>query len=215
MTISATRILALRYFPLLVSLVILLILTPVVEVAGLQGKLLTLLFSLVLIAAVHVASRNRAQRVTAVALAIPWLVVSWAELFTDIPQSDIPEGVLLSCLLYFTMFVVTARMVTYKTADFDALCGGVALYLLIGISWAVSYRLIETIAPGSFATTQPQATEFFSRYLYFSFTTMTTLGYGDIAPVNPVAQIWAVLEAIAGLFYIALLISRLIALYRN
>ena len=52
-------------------------------------------------------------------------------------------------------------------------------------------------------------------FLYFSFTTLTTLGYGDMTGLHPVARVWSTLEAITGSLYIAVLVARLVSLYRN
>ena len=63
----------------------------------------------------------------------------------------------------------------------------------------------------------PQAVEFsaWTQFLYFSLTTLTTLGYGDITPINPFARIWATLEAVVGTLYVAILVARLVSLYRR
>ena len=76
------------------------------------------------------------------------------------------------------------------------------------------FVLIEGLQPGSFALGDAERGTIWSQLLYFSFTTLTTLGYGDISPLSPVARIWAVFEAICGTFFLAILISRLVSLYK-
>jgi voltage-gated potassium channel Kch len=60
-----------------------------------------------------------------------------------------------------------------------------------------------------------EARPFFHQFLYFSLTTLTTLGYGDITPLSPFAQIWSTLEAVVGTLYIALLVARLVGMYQS
>ncbi len=86
---------------------------------------------------------------------------------------------------------------------------------MIAAAWAVSYRVIEVAAPGSFSVSGQSLASIGSHWLYYSLTTITTLGYGDITPASPFARIWSTLEASAGVLYIALLIARLMSVYRK
>jgi hypothetical protein len=95
--------------------------------------------------------------------------------------------------------------------------GGIAAYLLLGMTWAYVYGLIEFAAPGSLRLPGPGAVRLNSPHfradvVYFSFVTLTTLGYGDIVPVGAFLRSMAVLEALMGQLYIATLIGRLVSL---
>jgi hypothetical protein len=92
----------------------------------------------------------------------------------------------------------------------DTIRGGVAVYFLIGILWALLYSLLLLFDSQSFSIEPPIV---FIDLLYFSFTTLSTLGYGDIAPLSGVARNLAVLEAIFGQLYIAILIARIVGLH--
>ena len=89
------------------------------------------------------------------------------------------------------------------------------MYLLLAITWAVSCDVIESLSPGSFVTTLAGAQLGFAGFLCFSLTTITTLGYGDITPVRPTAGIWSTLEAATGVFFMAILVARLVSLYQR
>ena len=93
----------------------------------------------------------------------------------------------------------------------------VGLYFLLGLFWNVLYGLVDIIQPGSFAEAQLPLLGRIepSKLLYFSLATLTTLGYGDIVPVKPAARILAVLEAAAGVLYIAIFVASLIASYQS
>ncbi len=102
-----------------------------------------------------------------------------------------------------------------ERVDADVVCGGVAVYIMIGLIWAVSYRVLEAGAPGSFASLWSDITKVWNQFLYFSLTTLTTLGYGDIHPATPVAGVWSTLEAVTGVLYLAVFVARLVSLYRR
>lgn len=95
----------------------------------------------------------------------------------------------------------------------DTLCGAVAVYLILGLIWAFAYGMLELHAPGSFHFGAAGPTTLHAeRFLGFSFTTLTTLGYGNVAPQNAEADALTTLEAIVGQFYLAVVIARFVAL---
>jgi voltage-gated potassium channel len=96
----------------------------------------------------------------------------------------------------------------------DRIVGAICVYVLIGLGWASVYETLDGVIPGSFrfpadtAWTTPSPT----RYRYFSFVTLATLGYGDVTPVTALAGTLASIEAIAGQLYIGITVARLVAL---
>jgi hypothetical protein len=103
----------------------------------------------------------------------------------------------------------------------DRIFAAVCVYLLIGYAWTFGYALVETVEPGSFrATAQAGSAIELGNYVsqvlemrYFSFVTLTTVGYGDIAPVSSAARTLAALEAITGQIYLTVLVARLVGLH--
>jgi Ion channel len=89
--------------------------------------------------------------------------------------------------------------------------GSVAVYLLLGLLWAVAYEIVEVLSPGSFSIGARQGATL-SQLGYFSFTTLTTLGFGDILPISPTARSLVVLEGLVGQLFPPILIARLVAL---
>ena len=115
---------------------------------------------------------------------------------------------LLSLLLL--LFVVLRRTLRGGPVTFHRIQGAVAAYLLLGVIWAYAYSLLTLARPGAF--TGPMSAEGPRAWLYFSFVTLTTVGYGDVLPVHPVARSLASLEAVVGPLYLAILIARLVSL---
>ncbi|MDH3664453.1 MAG: ion channel [Alphaproteobacteria bacterium] len=204
-----------KYFWLLAALLLLLVLSPFVEGVAWAEPLFGVLFTCLLIAAVNAARTRRWHLIVAGSIASIWIMLRWPGSFLDSTPKGILLDVIIIALLYLTIGIVLHRIIRVKETDFDLLCGAVSIYLLLGVTWAVTYRVIESLAPGSFALASPELAPTWTQFLYFSLTTLTTLGYGDITPMTPVAAIWSTLEAVAGTLYIALLIARLLSLYRN
>ena len=110
-----------------------------------------------------------------------------------------------------------------KHVTLDTIFGAVAVYLLIGIGWTHIYSLIETLEPGSFATRVGSSEQWhdwqsgtdgvYPRLLFFSFVTLTTLGYGDILPITAASKGFSIAEAVAGPVFLAILMARLVGLY--
>jgi Ion channel len=116
---------------------------------------------------------------------------------------------LLSLLLL--LGIVLAQTLRRGPITFHRIQGAVAAYLLLGVIWAHAYSLLAILRPGAFSgpvdtADGPRA------LLYFSFVTLTTVGYGDVLPVHPVARSLAVLEAVVGPLYLAILVARLVSL---
>src|SRR5262249_35830281 len=113
-------------------------------------------------------------------------------------------------LLYF---ILHAPVVTV-----EVLCGSIAAYLMLGLMWTVAYWLVDQLTPGgafSFNTTRrAQSMNGFTGF-YFSFITLSTVGYGDITPVSRAARWLAAMEAMTGLLYVAVLIARLVSVYSS
>ena len=92
------------------------------------------------------------------------------------------------------------------------LVGAVAAYLLVGLTWSYAYEWVDTAIPGSFSVGASDPTDVYPPLLYFSFVTLSTVGYGDVTPVLPAARALSNLESLIGVLYPAVLIGRLLSL---
>jgi hypothetical protein len=175
-------------------------------------NLLELLLALNLFAAIASAARNRWFR-GLLALGGFYLTARTLALF------DVP--VLLRASEAF--WLVAAILATAATArralldeavDSEHIFAALDAYLLVGLIFGVGYSMLEQIAPVSFGS--PSAADLdVGSGIYFSFVTLATLGYGDIVPVTGAARGLAVVEAVAGQMYMAVLVARLVTAYRS
>ncbi len=103
------------------------------------------------------------------------------------------------------------RIFSERSVSGDTIKGSISIYLLFGIWWYLLYCAISLLRPGAFITAAAAMSS--ADLLYFSFATMTTVGYGDIVPKSEVARTAAMLQAIAGQMYLAILVARLVGLH--
>ena len=200
---------------LLATLVTLLLASPLLESDGPGGLVLSGLFSLLMVVGTLVVGRGRRDLAVILTLSIAWLYLTWLHpVWSGGLLDDLAAGLLALVILYMTA-VLLLSILSAERVTHDVISGAIAVYLLMGIGWSVVYALIEGISPGSFGLDRTGGGSIWEQLLYFSFTTLTTLGYGDIAPLTPLARIWTVFEAICGTFFLAILISRLVSLYQS
>ena len=204
-----------RFLFLLVALVLLLLVSPLLEDSPLHRAFLVVLFALVAFSAVRIASNRRSHRIVSLALGVPWLVVSLSGLVWPGSIPEVGAYLLFMALNVYALGIVLGAVVGAEEVDFDILLGAASAYLLLAIIWTASYQVIHQLDPEAYSLVHGEARPFFHQFLYFSLVTLTTLGYGDITPLSPFAQIWSTLEAVVGTLYIALLVARLVGMYQS
>lgn len=124
---------------------------------------------------------------------------------------------LLSYLSFFAFCLLSAALalrfiLTHREIDLNHLMGAMSAYLLLGMIWAALFAILRLFDPGALANVAvaPGQPGEAGELLYFSFVTLTTLGYGDLTPVSPLARNLALLEAVVGQLFVAVLIATLI-----
>lgn len=115
-------------------------------------------------------------------------------------------------LLFISISIafILQKLLLDREVTSDTILGGICIYFLIGYSWTFLYLTLDILAPNSFSGLEVDR---YQDYIYFSFTTLTTLGYGDISPASDMAKTLTNLEAIVGQMYPSIFIARLVSLY--
>lgn len=201
---------------LFVSILLLLIIFPFIPQESGHGMILDIAVSLILIVSIYALSNNRKYFKIALALGIPSFLLTITLYFFDNPAL-----MFCNCLfkLLFFLYIITIALLYIlgqSKINQDLLFGALSVYFLIGLSWMHFYSMLEIVIPGSFYGVYDSAGysySFLGNFLYFSFVTLTTLGYGDLVPMTLPAKVFSVLEAVTGQFYLAVLIARLIGLH--
>jgi hypothetical protein len=198
----------------LIALVLFLLVAPLVEELPngrfIDGSLLTLMLASGMLA----VGRRRKTLVIAAILVAPAIVGRWVNHFRP---GFLPAEVLFAAVLAFAAFVFVNLLLFVLRAprvNSEVLCAGVSSYLLLGLLWAFAYMLTALSIPDSFSFNVGTARSLGnSDALYFSFVTLSTVGYGDITPASHLARTLACAEAMTGTIYVAVFIARLVALY--
>jgi len=209
----------LRRYPiacLLIALSLIFIASPFTERLA-WGRLIdAVLVTVMLLIAVMAVAETRRSIIIGVTLAILPMLGKFLHHFRP---GLIPEPLFLFAYLLFIAFILFRLLrfvIRAKDVNSEVLCAGSSIYLVLALIWAIGYNLVERWAPGSFIYTAGAASAHSmqgSVSLYFSLAVMSTGPFGDIVPVSGEARMLAVAEEVVGMFYVAVLIARLVALY--
>ena len=202
---------------LLIALALFFIWAPFVEEIEGGELIVSGLFSLVLLAGVVSVADSKRILVIAIVLAIPAIAGRWINHFR--PDLVSPAVFLVAglVLMIFVIGNLLRFILRAPSVNTEVLCASIAAYLMLGLMWTMAYWLADRLTPGgafSFNTNAgPRSINGFTGF-YFSFITLSTVGYGDITPVSRMARWLAAMEAMTGSLYVAVLIARLVSLYR-
>lgn len=201
-----------RFLFLLLSILLVFLLRPFLTGYIGLSLLMEIFITAILISAVYAAGRKRSLFITAFILATLTAITRWSDHLLQNRTLAVSEEFFTLFFFGFMVVVILVYLFREKEVTFDLIIGSICGYFLIGFLWASLYSLLEIFKAGSFQIPESAGTEI-SSFTYYSFVTLTTLGYGDVTPISSAAQSFSVLEAVAGQLFIAVLISRLVAIH--
>jgi len=179
---------------------------------------------LLLIAAIGALCADRRVRHLALAVGLPPVIITCASQI--VPQAlaestRIAGRACAAAFLAFTVIMIVRAVITSREVTWDTIIGALTGYVLMGIVWTEVYATLELAAPQSFAVMhgtldmRDDPVNAHSVLEYFSFATLTSVGYGDVTPVSRPARGLAALEAVCGQFYLAVLVAGLVGIRGN
>ena len=200
---------------LVIALIALFVAFPFVERLRANSLIESILLTFALLSAVLAIAGRGPILVTGVCLAVPTLAGRWIHLYR--PDLLPPEVFLIGAIVLVVFVIYHLLLFVLKAAavNTEVLCASISAYLLLGLVWTFAYWLIAELIPGAFALNAaagPNASMKSFNGVYFSFITLSTVGYGDITPVANVAKMLAAMEGITGVLYVAVLIARLVSI---
>lgn len=208
---------ALNHLELLITLIVLLVVQSFLSNESyFQRALFNILFLAVVLSAIRTLSESRIRLVAAMTAGIIAYALSWlAEAHPSITLAAVTDACYI--VVFASLFIALAESVFRDgPIDLNRIVGAVSIYLVLGLIWAFVYSMLETIQPGSFKFARQEIDDaqmnLVGEFIYFSIVTLTTLGYGDIAPLSRPARMSATLEAVTGQLYVAIVIARLVGL---
>jgi len=202
---------------LLFAVLLVFVATPFVENRERGEILIVVNLYLTLAAAVIKLSEKRVLLVTAIPLAATSMALLWLNHIYHAQPLMLVTHFGLAVFIGFVCVSLFIYLGGKGEIGSERIYVSVCLYLLIALGWSALYVFINAIEPGSFADTGVALTGKLdqSKILYFSLTTLTTLGFGDIVAIKPAARMFSSLEAAAGVLYVAITVARLVAAYQT
>jgi voltage-gated potassium channel len=198
---------------LLLSLLALQIIPPLINQSE-RSILLGILVSIVLLFALYLVAYSRKELIIGMLLCAPAIATNWTSNSVDATLVIYAHYFFAIAFLAYICVHIFRYLFESEDISADMLYAAVCLYFIVGMIWAMVYVLIEMYHPGSFQLDSDldNTRAVFGELLYFSYVTITTLGYGDMAPLTRLARSWVTIEAIIGQFYLAFVVARLVSL---
>jgi len=200
-----------RFLFLFISILLMFVLRPFLEEHFGITILMDIFFLVIFLSAVYAVAQKRSALVIALLLFLGTETMRWLGPFLDVPSLE-PLGNILGCLLLaYTAAIILVYLFKEDRITADMIMGAICVYFLMGFIWSLIFATLETFQPGSFQMSQESVNR--ATFTYYSYVTLTTLGYGDITPLSPPARSLALLEAIMGQLYLAVLIARMVGIH--
>src|SRR5262245_53146208 len=180
------------------------------------------IFIAVLVLAVVSVSKDRPWKIFTLALGLPAASLGVVHVFVHVKELQIARHLLGAAFLGYVISVMLVVIFTRQRVTADTVCASLCIYLLLGVVWALGYSVVDALDDNAFLWTQETTAPRHrirlgmgqsTAGLYFSFATLTTLGYGDIVPLSPMARMLATLEAVTGQLFLAVLVARLVGMH--
>lgn len=213
---AIARLRSKRFGYLAKSLVILILAYPYLEVNLTGQLLLTVITIFVMMFLLFAVSDRKRSIVIALIFALPWfisLIVNFP-LFESSGTVFVRKEIVFAVLLFsYTTFNIFMHLLRSREVTSEILFASVCVYLLIGLTWAAFYIFIDFLYPHSFIDTSRNIPIDAPRILFFSYITLTTVGYGTLTPDSDPARSLALLEAIIGQLFLAIMVARLVGLH--
>ncbi|MDJ0814546.1 MAG: ion channel [Desulfobacterales bacterium] len=201
-----------RIIFLLVAILFLIIGSPFLDELFRYGIIPDILMTIIFILGIHAISRTKKAVYIALFLAFPMFLSVWsAYLLEDIELLVVGEsfgaifcGFLIALLV---QFIFMQEKITK-----EVIYAAVVVYLLMAIMWSFLYFIMDYIHPNSFSFPEGHTKGIYP-YLYFSFVTITTLGFGDVSPLTHKASSLVILEAVTGQIYLVVIVAWLVGMH--
>jgi Ion channel len=202
------------FLGLFLSLVALILLPPFF--GGDLALIQKLMWIATLLAGLWLVTHKRRLLLIAGVLALPILVISGQSTVGEVTVWSLGSSCITLILMLFILCHLLRFVVVAKRVSSDLIFASLCVYLLIGVIWAYIYLVMQLVIPEAFffnTDIGQSYSDLLRELMYYSYVTLTTLGYGDIVPVTPMARSWAAMEAVVGQLYLAVIVARLMGLY--
>jgi hypothetical protein len=202
-----------NYFWLLIALLVLFFFSALFEQLGseLLSRLMGVMLTTIILVAVWSIERLSHPLFSRVGITVLLLIIVAAEFIFEHYSMALLQLITILAFTVMTIVIASKQVLLSGSVDSNKIIGAICIYMFLAIAWAMGYLLVEQIFPGSLPALEgADWRDDMHKAVYYSFVTITTLGFGDISPVQPLARYLTYLEAVTGQFYIAILVASLI-----
>jgi len=202
-----------RFLILLVLIISMLILTPFLDDFVSTRILMDGFLTAIFIAIIYAIRSKRSQTIITSVLALPLIITTWSTYFIE--HTSISLLTRIFGALFFAYAAINILRIISKSEKVtkETIFAAIVSYLLIALMWAFLYMILELMVPGSFSFPDKGRRPEVMRFEYFSFVTITTLGYDDITPVTDKASALVLIEAVVGQIYLVVLVAWLVGMH--
>lgn len=202
-----------RFLFLLITLLLYTVLVPFLAKLFALRLLADIFLSAILLAGIYATGRKKYQLMVAILLGLPLFLSNWSTYFVK-SSILVSIGTIAGGLFFaYMMFILLSFLFRETQVNAELIYAAIVGYFFLGLLWTFMYRLIFSLDPTCFQISLNQTRNPNLIFIYFSFVTLTTLGYGDIIPLGDQAYALTVLEAVAGQLYLAVIIARLVGIH--
>ena len=201
-------------FLILVCLILgTIVLVPILKGFAALRIFLDIFITAIYISMVYTVSDKKRHLYIGALFAMAMLISLWLHYFL---QNNLVFAIGRICgILLLIMVIINILAFIFKSEDvtIEVIYAAMLVYLLMALMWSFVYGLLELINPASFNVTLSPDQGYQMRFIYYSFVTITTLGYGDITPATELASSFSILEAVVGQLYLVVVVARLVGMH--
>ena len=201
-----------RFLFLLISIILWFVLRPFLDGLTHLTPLMDLFVTLILLSGVFALIQNRGVFIFGLIFALFTLFTRWILHLMHISSLDMINQILSILFMGFIVGIILSSLFREEEITSDIIMAAICGYFLIGLLWNNVYHLLAILEPGAFQFSHTPGSRG-EDFTYYSFVTLTTLGYGDITPVTDPARSLSLLEAVTGQLYLAVLVARLVGIH--
>jgi hypothetical protein len=196
---------------MILAIILVILISPFIRQTGKTGHLLTtLLTAMIPLTSYYALTADRKRATAILFIAAPFVILDGMNMFFNSRYLMIAVMSFGTILYFYIVVLLVKNLLSYQVITADLIYCAISTYLLIGIMWTGVYNVLEGISPGSFSGISDT-----TDLLYFSFVTLTTVGFGDISPQSILCKRFAVFEAAMGGIYLAVIIAMIVGRYMS
>lgn len=198
-----------RFIYIVIAIVLVILVSPFLRQAGALGWLTSsLLVAMIPLASYYALYRDKKRAMIIIFLGAPFVLLdAVSHYYVNRYLPTIMYGFGTALYLYITILMLE-NLLARKKITTDMIFCAISIYLLLGVMWAGVFAVLESVSPGSLSGI-PGSID----YVYFSFVTLTSVGYGDISPLTTLSQRFAIIEAAMGSIYMAIIVALIVGRY--